>query len=111
MLTFKQFLFEGGNISVGKIHAEPISIDIKNRSNVQHDIHGALSALHDSFYKEHKQHLFGKGAVALHTGSAYSGSTHSLMNSKISHKEFAQHKPSVGDVDVMVPKEHSEKLY
>jgi hypothetical protein len=33
------------------------------------------------------------------------------MDSKISHKEFSQHKPSVGDVDVMIPKEHAANLY
>src|ERR1017187_6042786 len=99
MKSFKQFLSEGGNVKVGEVHAEPIHVTAENRESIQHDVHGALSALHDSFYKEHKQHLFGQGKTALHTGSAYTGSTNSLMNSKISHKEFSKYKPKVGDID------------
>ena len=111
MLTFKQFIIEGGAIKIGGVHASPISITHENRPHVQHDVHHMLSALHDSFHKEHGHHLFGDNKKALHTGSAYSGSTRHLMSKSISHKEFAKHKSTVGDVDTMVPKEHMEKLH
>jgi hypothetical protein len=32
------------------------------------------------------------------------------MDPKISHKEFAQHKPKVGDVDIAIPEEHTGTL-
>lgn len=103
-------LTEGGNIKIGEHSAEPIHVTEKNRGHIQSDIHHTLGAIHDSMQHEHGIHLFGKDKKALHNGTAYSGSTEHLMNSKISHKEFAHHKSSVGDVDVKIPAEHKEKL-
>ena len=107
----EEFLSEGGNIKVGEHHAEPINVTAADRPQIQANIHRALSSLHNSFYQEHKAHLFGREQKAIHTDSAYSGSTHSLMNNDISHAEFAKHKHSIGDIDVQVPKEHAEKLH
>lgn len=119
MIRFKHFILEGGNIKVkdseGKeVAAAPFAV--KDRSAQAGDVHDALHALHDSFHGETGHHLFGKGAAALKSGSAYSGSTRQFMNKdpkagNISDKEFAKHKPTVGDVDVQVPKEHKDALH
>lgn len=106
----KRLLKEGGNVTAHGHSAEPIQVTEKNRQHVQSDIHHTLSAIHDSFHKEHGVNLFGKNAKALHNNTAYSGSTKHLMSKNIEHKEFAHYKPSVGDVDVQIPKEHAEKL-
>lgn len=114
MLTFRSYiqLNEGGNVklSTGET-AKPIKVTAKNRPQIQKDTHEMLHALHQSFHGEHKAHLFGKDAKALHTGSAYSGSTKNLMDKNISHAEFAKHKKESGDVDVKVPHEHMENLH
>jgi hypothetical protein len=110
MLKFRKFLFEGGNLKVGDVHAAPFPVTEKNRKERNEDIHHALSSIHDSFHNEHGHHLFGEGKKALHTKSAYSGSSKDLMSKHISDKEFAKHKPKVGDVDVQIPKEHGDKL-
>jgi len=106
MLRFRSFITEGGNIG----DSAPFHVNAKNRESRQKDIHSALSAVHDAFHKEHGEHLFGKDKEQLHNKKAYTGSSHDLMNNKISHSEFAKHKPMVGDVDVQVSKEHKDKL-
>lgn len=111
MKSFKAFLAEGGNVKIGELAAGPINVTKKNRAHVSTDIHQMLSAVHDSFHKEHGVHLFGPKKEALHNGSIYSGSTEHLMNHGISHEEFAKHKPKVGDVDVKVPSEHYDKVH
>ena len=112
MLSFKRFLRqalqEGGNIKIGEVGAEPIKIT--HRPEQTQEVHNALSELHDSFHTATGHHLFGASKKALSTGSAYSGSTKSLMSKDISDSEFTKHKPTVGDIDVQIPKEHKETL-
>jgi hypothetical protein len=115
MISFKTFIIEGGNVKVktadGEVSAAPFKV--KDRSDQAKDVHDALTSVHNSFHAATGNHLFGKGAKSLSTGSAYSGSTKQFMNkdkSPISDEEFKKHKPSVGDVDVQVPKEHKEAL-
>lgn len=110
MRSFLQFILEGGNVKIGATAAQRIKINPKNREHVASDIHDTLGAIHDSFHKETGHHLFGKDKAALKDHSAFSGSTKHLFNKKISHTEFAKHKPSVGDVDAAIPHEHKEAL-
>jgi hypothetical protein len=101
-------LTEGGSMKIGDAAAMPIST--KNRPQVQNHVESALRDIHNSFHEEHGQHLFGRGARALRTGSAYSGSTRHLMNKAIPDEEFHKHKPAVGDIDVQVTPEHKNML-
>lgn len=110
MITLKDLLVEGGNVKVGDAEASPFPVSAENRDERRKDIHHAMKAIHDSFHKEHGEHLFGKDHATLKSGHAYTGSTHDLMNGKIPHHEFAKHKPHVGDVDVQVTQDHKNKL-
>ena len=110
MKTFKEFLKEGGNIKIGEYSADPIPITEKTRKQTALDVHDALHDLHRSFEKEHGAFLFGKNAKALFSGSAYSGSTRHLVNENLPTSEFAQYKPTLGDIDVQVPREHMANL-
>lgn len=100
----------GGNVKVGDVHATPIKVTEHTRGDVAHDIHHMLSAVHDSLHAEHGIHLFGKDKKALNTHSAFSGSSAHLYNKSIPDKEFAKHKPKMGDVDVQIPHKHAVKL-
>lgn len=111
MKGFKDFLLEGGNVKIGSVAAAPFPISEKNRSSVRADAHEALSALHDSFHKATGKHLFGKDKKALHSASAFAGSTRQLMGKEVSDKDFAKHKRDVGDFDVLVNKEHKDALH
>lgn len=114
MLRFKSFIVEGGNVKVGpkgsEVSAAPFPVSAKNRATRREDIHKALSDIHDAFHAEHGEHLFGKNKEHLKSGHAFTGSTADLMGSHVPHAEFAKHKPSVGDVDTQVSKEHKDKL-
>jgi hypothetical protein len=110
MITFKQFILEGGNIKVGDVAAAPFGVTAANRAEKANDIKQALHTLHNTFHKATEQHLFGKDKAALHAGSVYSGSTKHLMDKNISDQEFAKHKPKVGDVDIQIPHEHKDAL-
>jgi hypothetical protein len=117
MIRFKHFIAEGGNIKVKDAEGKEVSaapFAVKDRSAQAKDVHEALTSLHNSFQKATSKPLFGKGARALSTGSAYSGSSKQFMNkdkASISDEEFKKHKPTVGDVDVQVPREHKEELH
>lgn len=111
MISFKNFIVEGGNIVV-KHHetGESVgseSIDSNDRKHVSKDIHDSLSELDKSFQKKHGTSLFGN---ALKNNTAYAGSTKHFMDSGISDSEFKKHKPTVGDIDTQVPEEHKDKL-
>jgi hypothetical protein len=116
MLGFKQFILEGGNITFGKKgdtnapQAAPFPVTAKTRGHIRDEIHGALASIHDSFHKATGEHLFGKDRQRLHDASAFTGSSHDLMGHHVSHEEFANHKPMVGDVDAQVTKEHKDAL-
>lgn len=103
-----RLMLEGGNMKIGDVSAAPFKIT--NRSEQAGDIHNALSQIHDEFHHETGEHLFGKGKKALKTGSTFAGSTKQLMDRSIPDKEFAKHKPTVGDVDIQVTHDHKNKL-
>lgn len=111
MLTFKEFIAEGGNIKIGTHEAGVINVTPQTRQSAADDISNGLHGLHKSFHQAHGEHLFGDNAKALRTGSAYSGSTSHLMDPSISPEDLTKHKKSFGDVDVKVPREHMDKLY
>lgn len=110
MKTFREYLQEGGAIkgAAGE-SADPIST--KDREKVVHDIGSSLVDLHNSFHASTGKHLYGKDVKAVQTGSAFSGSSAHLVNSKISDEELHKHKPAMGDIDTQVPKEHLAALH
>lgn len=116
MLGFKKFIAEGGNITFGKKgdpnapQAAPFPVTAKTRGHIRGEMHTALGSIHDTFHKATGKHLFGKDKQRLHDATAFSGSSHDLMGHHVSHEEFAKHKPTVGDVDVQVSKEHKDAL-
>lgn len=110
--TFGQFLMlsEGGNISVEGGSAAPFAVTARNRSSRQADIHHALSDMHDQFHKETGEHLFGKNKAGLQSGSTYAGSTRSLMDKKLQHKDVAEAMPMTGDVDAQMHHDHKNQM-
>jgi hypothetical protein len=110
LLSFREYIVEGGNIQVEGGAAAPFSLTARNRQSRANDIHAALSDLHDQYHKETGQHLFGSNKSGLASGSTYAGSTRALMNPEISHKDIASIMPSVGDVDAQMHHEHKNQM-
>ena len=110
MLKFKDYITEGGNMTIGGVTAAPIPVTDKTREEIQGDVRAALANLHGVFNQQHGGHLFGKDMQALSTGSAFVGSTRQFMDANIPHNEFVKYKPQVGDIDAQIPMEHKDKL-
>ena len=108
--SFTNFLTEGGNIAVEGGAAAPFKVTPRNRSQRMDDIHGALSDMHDQFHKETGQHLFGNNKSGLKSGSTYAGSTRSLMNKSLQHKDVAEAMPMTGDVDAQMHHDHKNQM-
>jgi hypothetical protein len=121
ILNFKNFyLIEGGNLQLPDAHgqlvgADPMHMDpahpqAVSRKERQGDLHDALSQMSDEHAQKTGNHIFGPNHEALNDRSAFMGSSNAFMDPKISHKEFAQFKPKVGDVDIAIPEEHTGTL-
>jgi len=121
IINFKNFyLAEGGNLQLPDAHgqmigADPMHMDPNHpqavsRKERQSDLHDALSQMSDEHAQKTGQHIFGPNHEALNDRSAFMGSSNAFMDPKISNKEFAQHKPKVGDVDIAIPEEHTGTL-
>lgn len=113
MLRFKKFLSEGGNLPFvdpnnphkGERVADPV--DSSKRGEHQAHFRDFFNSLDSSFQKQHGHNLFGN---ALKNNTFASGSAEGYMDPNISHERFAKAKPTMGDFDVQIPKEHREKL-
>lgn len=102
---------EGGNLKVGDVAAEPMLLGVKHdRSQRQGDIHDFLHSVNDAHIAETGQHLFGSKGEAINDRSAFAGSSRAFMDPSISDEEHNTYKKKVGDVDVMVPEQHSDTL-
>lgn len=107
---FKQYIIEGGNVKIGDVSVDPISVTKENRSSITNDVAGFLHGLSNSHKLQQGSHLFGDNSSSISNGSAFSGSTHHLFDKGITDKEFSHHKPIVGDLDVKVNREHLKTL-
>jgi hypothetical protein len=111
VVNFRSFITEGGNLKLGDVAAEPMLLDKKhNRAERQQDIHDFLHHINNAHMAETGEHLFGPKGEAINSGSVYAGSTRAFMDPKIKDEEFVQHKPKVGDADIMVPEQHADTL-
>jgi hypothetical protein len=108
MRKFKDFLMEGGGTLTTDDGQASVPVDVstpEKRRSMQKSVHKTLSAINDHFKANHQTDLFKDRLV---TGSAYSGSSKSMMDKKIPHAEYSRHKPAVGDVDVKIDHGHRD---
>jgi len=101
ILTFKQFLSEGGNVVIGDIAAERINLKTIDRATAVKSIENSLNAINDAFQKMHGLPMWGKDV--LDSLEHLSGSAKHFFDLKtISTTDFVSVKPSVGDIDTQV---------
>lgn len=111
LLSFREYIVEGGNIQVEGGAAAPFAVTERNRWKRAEDAKQALSDMHDQFHKESGgQHLFGVNKSGLENGTTFAGSTRSLMDKNINSADFAKHISSVGDVDAQMHHEHKKAM-
>lgn len=108
MRKFKDFLMEGGGTLKTDEGEASVPIDTstpEKRESMQKSVHKTLSAINDHFKANHQTDLFKDRLISK---SAYSGSSKALMDKRIPHEEFSQHKPAVGDIDVKIDHGHRD---
>jgi len=112
--TFDEFIFEGGNARVidrktGKILARAEKIDLKkfSRTEIVNSITETLKQLNLMYQKRFSKLIWKSDDVI---SKSFSGSSEFFMDLSISDAEFVSSKQTVGDVDVIVPKEVKENF-
>lgn len=108
MLTFKQFLLEGGNVQIDDSEAERIDLTKHQRSVMAKKVEEALAAINAGFKKQMGKPIW---SDALFKSKQFlSGSAFHFANLEIDDKTFTKHKPSVGDIDTQVDKDMDAEL-
>jgi hypothetical protein len=108
MLTFKQFLLEGGNVQIDDQDAERIDLTKHQRSEIAKKVEEALAAINAGFKKQMGKPIW---SDALFKSKQFlSGSAFHFANLQIDDKTFTKHKPSVGDIDTQVDKDMDAEL-
>jgi hypothetical protein len=104
-------LYEGGNLELdnpndpsARYQADEIDLKVHNRTFMVGLLDKLLQDINVAFYKQNKKPLW--NPQLLQSKEFLGGSSLHFFDTKgISDKEFAKHKPKVGDIDTQVNKE------
>lgn len=119
MIKFSTFIkesvlvVEGGNlpfVDPNKPHEGARvsdSIDSSRRDKEAPEFKEMFHSIDKGFHEQHGHNLFGH---ALNNNTFASGSAEVYNDPKVSTDKFKRMKPTMGDYDVQVPKEHKDKL-
>ena len=108
MITFKQFLFEGGNVQIDGEEADRIDLSKHDRTEITGKIGAALKAINAAFKKDTGKPIW---SDALMKSQKYlSGSAFHFFSKDIDDATFKKHKGSVGDIDTQVDKDLEGEL-
>ena len=108
MITFKQFLLEGGNVRIDDTDAERIDLTKHNRTTITKKLDAALRAINAGFKKETGKPIWSD--ALLKSKDFLSGSAFHFFNPEIDDETFKKHKSSVGDIDTQVDKNMDAEL-
>lgn len=102
MLSFKEFLAEGGNVQIGEYEAERIDLSKLDRSLMITRINRLLQAINLKFQKTYGIPLW--NSQLFKSKKFLSGSAFHFFDKAIPSEVFAKYKKSVGDIDTQVDK-------
>lgn len=100
MKSFKQFLYEGGNVQIGDAEAERIDLNKIKREDIIPKITTVLDSVNQSFKKQFDVPLWSSELFA--TKKFLSGSAFHFFDGGIATDEFKKYKNTVGDIDTQV---------
>lgn len=101
MLSFRNFLLEGGNVVLNGIPAERINLKRVSRTEVVNSLKLGLNTINDEFTKYAGFPLWSSELFS--SGDFLSGSSKWFFDlSSIDDIKFTEKKPTVGDVDLQV---------
>lgn len=110
MKSFKQFLLEGGNVTVrnkyGEIIAQAEKIDLEKIN-----LEDFRQVILDMFSSLNKKLKLWPDFSQVESGFVFNGSSEFLMNPTVKENELSSVKSKFGDLDVTVPKQAMTKLF
>lgn len=122
MKSFSVFLkesliLEGGNApyinrETGEIlgDAERMNLKEVNRTKIRKSLLKMFDSLNKLYQKKYNESIWTDMNV-INSGHAFNGSSEHFFNSEISDDEFKTHKPTVGDIDVTIPRDKLKPLF
>lgn len=100
MKTFKQFLFEGGNVQIGAEEANRIDLKRISRDAIVPILYKGLEAINKEFEKQMHMPLWSKELFK--SKEFLSGSAFHFFDQGIHTVDFTSVKSTVGDIDTQV---------
>ena len=98
-----QYLYEGGNLSIGDKKADEIDLKVQNRSFMVKLLDKLLTDIDNAFKARNKVPMW--SPELLKSKQFLGGSSLHFFNTDgISDEEFAKYKPKVGDIDTQIDK-------
>ena len=98
-----QYLYEGGNLSIGDKKADEIDLKVHNRSFMVKLLDKLLTDIDNAFKAKNKTPMW--SPELLKSKQFLGGSSLHFFNTDgISDEEFAKNKPKVGDIDTQIDK-------
>ena len=98
-----QYLYEGGNLSIGDKKADEIDLKVHNRTYMVELLDKLLNDIDRAFKARTKTPMW--SPELLKSKQFLGGSSLHFFNTKgISDEEFAKNKPKVGDIDTQIDK-------
>ena len=98
-----QYLYEGGNLSIGDKKADEIDLKVHNRTYMVRLLDKLLNDIDNAFKARNKTPMW--SPELLKSKQFLGGSSLHFFNTKgISDEEFVKNKPKVGDIDTQIDK-------
>jgi hypothetical protein len=102
MLSFNNFILEGGNVRIGDVEATRIDLNKMNRTEIVRKLDRSLQVINAHFKRMTGSPLWVKELFK--SRKFLSGSSIHFFNKAIPDTEFRTLKPTVGDIDTQVDK-------
>jgi hypothetical protein len=116
-VRLNKILLEGGNApyidrETGEEKGRATKVDISKlgRSEFVGEFLKVFAYINGKFKREHGKPLWDDFGV-VDSGFAFNGSSESLFDKNIDDETFLQHKPVVGDIDIIIPRDKLKPLF
>lgn len=108
LMSFKEFLNEGGNVKIGDVEATRINLKEVDRKEIVKMLDRSLAVINAHFKRFSGEPLWVK--ELFRSKKFLSGSSLHFFDRKIPDKVFVEKKPTVGDIDTQVDKAMAEQV-
>lgn len=115
-LSELMFILEGGNTTTinkktgESKSAEKIDFNRLSIESFRAEFIDLFTSLNRLFLNKYKEKLWANDSL-IKKGLVFNGSTSYIMNPKMDPKEIFKYKQSSGDIDIVIPAGHQEKLW